>query len=84
MVPPKDMRKSGLEVSELNTTNTKEGAVQSPISGPSPLDDKQRKKKFWMEVADTSLGALVGFVATAGIFRALDAVDKEERRQRSK
>jgi hypothetical protein len=83
MVPPKDMRKSGLEVSELNTSNPKGGVSPSPVSGAPSLDDEQ-KKKFWMDVADTSLGAATGFLLTLGIFAALDAVDKEERRQKSK
>jgi hypothetical protein len=73
MVPPKDMRKSGLEVSELNTSNTKEGMTQSPVSRvPSP-DDGQ-KKNFYADIFYTALGITTGYAGTIVIAKVVRAV----------
>ena len=90
MVPRKDMRKTGRpEVTDLNTSNTKEGMTQSPISRVPPPDDGQKKisrvpptddeknKKLYTDFFYTTLGIATGYAGTIVIAKAMRAVKKK-------
>jgi hypothetical protein len=80
MAPTKDPRKTSYTINDLNTSNTKEGVTQSPISRTPPDLERERlkKKKRNIEVVETVSGMLVGFVCTLSAFAAMDAYKQKK------
>lgn len=81
MAPPKDLRKAGYTTNDLNTSNTKDGVIQSTISRTPPPDlekTRLKKEKRNIEIVETASGMLVGFVCTLSVFAAMDAYKRNK------
>lgn len=81
MAPPKDPRKTGYTINDLNTSNTKEGVTQSDISSTPPPDPQKarlKKEKWSIQFVETASGMLVGFVCTLSAFAAMDAYKQKK------